>query len=43
MKGIVHDRLSKRWIVSEAWGVFFGFSGAVTIICIIIGVIDAIL
>ena len=43
MKGIVHDKLNKRWIVSEGWGVFFGFSGAAMVICVLYGVIDAIL
>jgi hypothetical protein len=43
MKGIAHDKLNKVWIVNDAWGVFFGLSAAVTVICIIIGLIDAIL
>jgi len=43
MRGIEHDKLNKRWIVSEAWGVFFGFSAAAAIISIIHGVINAIL
>lgn len=43
MKGIEHDKLNKRWIVSEAWGVFFGFSAAATVISIFYGVINAIL
>lgn len=43
MKGIVHDKLNKTWIVDEVWGVFFGLSAAVAIISIIHGLIDAIL
>ncbi len=43
MKGIAHDKLNKRWIVSEGWGVFFGFSGIAMAIYIFYGVIDAIL
>lgn len=43
MKGIAHDKLNKRWIVSEVWGVFFGISAAVAVISIIHGVIDAVL
>jgi hypothetical protein len=43
MKGIHRDRISKCWIVSDGWGVFFGFSGIAMAIYILYGVLDAIM